>query len=639
MPGIATHFKILDLTLAKLAGVADLTGIRDAIKAHPQYAYLGAIGPAITDFMPGNRVENPLLDIWAEIFSLIGDGMRVEKGLLTVLSDIRTLLAQFQPIVESEDFDALNAIKDELGKVTEVDDQLQAIFDQIPFIILPIGAGIMANMRPAVSSVSINDPVPQNNFWELRNFLYWKKTGDFAKKLLDKAKEDGVAEHIAYAYGYLVSYVANVTGSPFVNSSIGAPYRNQWWRHRWVNNYIDAWVHGKYETGATMTGDIPNPPYEDWTNLCDADLHKKIELSEHDPQELMAKLYKNEPLSDTVYLTSGFGQYWISAFKETYNNPDATVGDLEPSDLNDAYLLTWLILWFQTSSDGLGCNIQPEISPSVDCGEEPSWVTPEASDEGGTVTVPAPPEPEIESDPDVGKIISGVILALLGLGFLATGNAGAGGVAIWQGVEDIIEGASAPNWDKLKCDLFWYNLYIYHGVEALHEILSVAAFRYPRATDLGIDSIISEFFPDIIEPYDSGKTVTKSRAHDEFPKKVWSTGFNWMDYPSGALEMPSTIAYMTAAYPSFFIDDPANPLSNGEVRIGGSWPVRTSITTSAAVLPIQFGNAVENAIDLFRHLDGDFPNWNLDADRGLAYHTWEYLNGLYLDPLAIAPEN
>ncbi len=631
-----------------MTGLADLSAVHDTIKAHPEYAYLGSVGPAIADFIPGNQGQNPYLRIWTEVFSLIGDGMRVEKGLLSIVKDIRSLLDQLGPVAASENTSALAGLQDQLGNITDVGDQLQAIFDQIPFIVLPIGAGIMANMRPAVN-VPLNQPVPPSHFWKPRNYLFWKKPGTFAKTLLKKgqdiAQDSGDSRFLAYAYGYLVSYAANVTGSPFVNSIVGGPYRTQWWRNRWVNNYIDAWVYGKYESGASMAGDTPNPPYDQWDNLCEADLHKKISLDEHDPSDLMQRLYNNNPLSDSPVLPLSFGQLWVDAFNETYNNPSSTVGDLTAESLNDAYLMTWLTLWFQTSSDGLGCNLPPSMTPPGDCGGEPDWLKPDPSESAAdTPSIPTPPEPEIETDPDAGKIISGIILALLGLGFLATGNLAAGGAAIGAGIDQIIEGATEPDWDKLRCDLHWYNLYLFHAMDALHEILSVTTFRHPRAAELADDITMSEYFPAFVEPYDSGKAVTKSRdirKDQGFPAKPWTGGFDWTNPPATGLERPATTAYKTAAYPSFFVDDDAaNPLSNGEVRVAGTWPVRTTASASGAPdSPVQFGNAVENAIDLFRHTSGEFPNWNLDADRGLAYHTWKFLNDIYTDPVSIDHED
>ena len=117
-----------------------------------------------------------------------------------------------------------------------------------------------------------------------------------------------------------------------------------------------------------------------------------------------------------------------------------------------------------------------------------------------------------------------------------------------------------------------------------------------------------------------------------------------MDGNPGTFEQPPTVfeePYATpylaeGTYPSWFVDDPANPLSNGDVKTGGTFPYRRMVPT--APYPVEFGNVVANTIDLFKHIGALFPNWNLDADRGAAYFTWQFHgasynpNGVTIDP-------
>ncbi len=643
MPGTACHFTILNQLRAELPNHTGLADVRNAIEAHPEWAHLGAVGPALADFMPGTRGTNPYVDIWSEVFSLIGDGMRVDKGALTIVREVKAFLEAADPILAAEDEAALETL--DLDTVKNVGDDLQAVFDQIQPVALSIGANILANMRPAVN-VGKGNPVPPSQFWRLREYLFWKRPGTFTKTLVQKMTGSGDARFEAYAYGYLMSYAANVTGSPFVNSSIGAPYRNHWWRFRWVNNYIDAWVFGKYGANASMggpTGDDPAPPYGDWPSLCDANLHDAIALASHDEADLMIKVFKGETLSSSssAPLPAQFTQLWIDAFDEAYGSPPAPIRDIVTAqNLNDAYLLTWLTLWFQTGSDSLGCNPAPPLSPPTDCGAEPPWVSPAVSGSGTSVSVPTPETPEIENDPDVAQIITGILLALLGAGAIFAGNLAAGGGLLALGIQQIIDGAIEPDWDLLRCYSHWYKWYLHNALKALHEILSVTAFRHPAAAELASPTTMSAFFPGFVDPYDSGRTVTRSRrlikalgVEGSYPAPAWTGGFDWMNRPTG-LEQPSTTAYLTQAYPDFFVDSTANPLSGGEVRLGGVWPLRID----ASGTEVQFGNAVENAIDLYSHLGDDLPNWNLDADRGLAYHAWQFLADIYSDPIGIEPE-
>jgi hypothetical protein len=641
MPGAPTHFRILDLAVTKMAGLNDVTAIHKTIQANSEWAHLGALGPMLADYIPGNTSGNQYLNIWSQIYSVIGDGMQVTKGVLHIVRDIRNFLDTIQPILDAEDLNALKALpSDELNIVHTVGADLKSIFDSIPSVVLPIGAGIVSGMKPAVD-VPLGNSVPPSQFWKIREYLCWKKPGSFTQTLLKNMSGSGDERFLAYAYGWLVSYVAQVCGAPFISSIVRGTYRTHWWRWRWVSNYIDAWAYGKYESNA-IPGDTPNPDYPSWPSLCGADLHKLIQLGDHDPNDLMVRLYLGNPLSDAPTLPDSFGDLWVKSFNDTYN-PPSPVSSLTAGSLNDAYLLAWLTLWFQTAHDGMGCNVPPPMdAPDDNCGVQPPWVSPQVTDQNGTPTVPVPDQPTIESQPDVAEIISGVLLALFGLGEALVGDLTDGGAGIAGGIQLIIDGASQINWGELRCYVYWYRLYLYHALDALHEILTAAAFRFPSGPELAQDQFMSLYFPTYLSPFDTGKNLTKSRACGgnqdcPHPSKPWTpTGIDWMNPPT-AFETNYTTAYGIATYPDFFIDNAgANPLSNGEVRIGGTWPVRT-IPGKTNVQPVQFGNAVDNVIDIFRHLD-EAPNWNLDADRGMAYFTWEFLNGVYIEPVGIQPE-
>lgn len=642
MPGIPTHFKILELTIKKLSASpsAPLRAIAKIMQDNPEYAYLGVIGPSLTDFIPSEPPPegslsggNQYINLWKQVFSVIGDGMLVDNGLKSVLKRMIDFLDKVEPIAAAEDLGALSAMEDEVDTINQTAEQLKEIVEKIPDIAISIASGVGGGMKPSVC-VATGATIPPSEFWRVRNFLFWKKSGDFTKALIRKAKASGNQQFLAYAYGYLVSYSANVVGNPFVNSIVAGPYRTQWWRQRWVDNYIDTWVHGYYEAGASMSGDTANPAYDQWPNLCDAKLHKKIELSGLDPDNIMTRVWRGDALPDT--LPPEFGKLWVEAYTEVYGLPG--VGShIKPEAFNGAHTLSWLVLWLQTSREAFGCNPAPPMAPPSDCGSEPSWVDPTVAGDNGSGT--SPPSPEIESDPDVGDIVTGVILALLGLALVAVGGTVPGAVAIAVGITKIIQGATDIDWAKLRCDLYWYRMYLYNGLNALHEILTVGAFAYPYASELDDDETVLELLG-LSWTFDSGKALTKSRSRpDGFPAKCWG-GFPamWMQEPT-TCENPQTVAYLTSEYPSFFIDDAvANPLANGEVRIGGQWPYRERAGGNGK-LPVQFGNAVDNAIDLIEHLDDDLPNWNLDADRGLAYHTWQFKNGIYSDPVEIEPES
>ena len=159
--------------------------------------------------------------------------------------------------------------------------------------------------------------------------------------------------------------------------------------------------------------------------------------------------------------------------------------------------------------------------------------------------------------------------------------------------------------------------------------------HHPYAKDLAIDSTTLKY-RGFDFTFDSGKRLTKSRTdHSSYPADVWDgLAPSWTGDPKG-LEAPSTFAYLHSAYPPFWIDDAgANPLSRGRVREGGAWPMKTMPGNER---PGEFGNAVDNAIDVLLTAGDELPNWNLDSDRGLAYFTWE-VQDHYSNPLNIKQE-
>lgn len=284
----------------------------------------------------------------------------------------------------------------------------------------------------------------------------------------------------------------------------------------------------------------------------------------------------------------------------------------------------------------------------------PSWADPSVKGDNGTGN--SPPAPAVESHPDVGESVSGVLLALFGLVTYLFGGFLTGGAAITGGIDLIITGASQINWAKLRCDLYWYRYYFYHARLVLHNIQVLGALDYPYAAELALDQTTISFLG-MPTTFDSGEKVVKSRTLLEgFPTKPWQTLTSdippqldqfqlgkWVTYPqqrstASGFENPQTAAYLTGAYPTFFIDDDINnPLSNGDVKTGGTWPPGFRQKPMSKV-PVQFGNAVANAVDLFQHLGVNLPDWNLDADRGLSSLTWAFTNNLYTDPVEIQPE-
>ena len=360
MPGIATHFLVLERTIDALAA-AGLDDIADAMRDNP-YAYLGALGPAIGDFLPSDPppegTEHPknYALIWKNVFGLVGG----DPGLLATLQKIQDLLNQIQPLADNEDCEGLVALRDsgEVAKIEELANQFTAILAAVQLIAGQIFDLISDGTKPKFCTLDKKAPTPPPEEWPARDFLSWKKTGSFVRQLLDKADASGDDRLRAYAYGYLVAYSTSTAGSPFINSVVGGPSRTQWWRQRLIKNYTDAWAYGYYGAGASMSGDDPTPPYADWPSLCGANLHEKMKIGSVDPVDLVDQVKKNQPFPAAI--PDDFADLWFEAVSAAYGS--SLPAGLSAGSLNAAYLMTWLVLWFQTSGAILGCNLSPPMT-------------------------------------------------------------------------------------------------------------------------------------------------------------------------------------------------------------------------------------------------------------------------------------
>ncbi len=644
MPGIVSQFVLLDLVVKRMQASSDpaQAAIAQALTSEPAYANLGAVGPDLFDFMPNDLTPGKLgtaslpAQFWQIIYGVangLGSGAGAVPGLVATLAKLNGFLSQLDSIASKQDLGALSDFKNN----GSLDQALAAMKDLATIVgnISNVAGNIMANIKsqqPFGPTFALGSTVPPPIVWDCRDFVFWKRTGQFASALIANARQANDPRYLAYAYGYAIAYTGKVCGSPFLNSILNSVYRLNWWRHRWLNLFGDAWVWGFYNMPTR-----PTQPYDylSWPSLCEANLQQRIELPGIDPATLLDVVTSGQAFPSV--LPADFASFWFDTFAQVYGAPPA--GSRFSADaLNGAYLLTYLMLWFQTSGKALGCNAAPPMAPpDSKCGDNPPWVDPTQVPPGSGGTPNLPPAPTVEHHADVGEIVCGAIVALLGLAGLFTGNLVAGGGALGAGIDLILQGASQIDWDKLRCQLYWYHLYLYNGLNALHQAAMLVGIVHPYASELATDSTTLNLL-NLNFTFDSGERIVRSRGHArDFPAGLWVPGVlpDWIKDPTAAAETPTTVPYLSVAYPDFWLDDAINnPLSNGQVRVGGPWPVEVA---SGSDFPVQFGNALDNAIDVLTNPQ-NLPDWNLDADRGLAYLTWQF-DGPYTNPVKIEPES
>jgi hypothetical protein len=620
------------------------------IEANPNWYYFGALGPAVGDFVPFETSKadtpSPYYSIWVLLLSIaVGDGAGT-PGIVPVLRTLQEFLDKVSAMVAARDFDGLVALRDsgQLSVVDQASADLGTILSKFADLTLLTKLGdLMGNgSRPGLINESRVVPPSQ---WTGRDWLHWKHPGRFAAELRKQADASGDDRFRAYAMGWAVSFATLLCGSSFMDSAIGAGYRNQWWRSRWVGNFVDTWAWGYYGAAATMSSDDqPTPAYDAWPSLCAAGLHNMIDLTGGVDAEAAAFQVVVENIDPPLglpappqVLPQEFVSFWLNAWTTAYQ---PTGDPLFTADrLQRAYLLLWITIWFQTSGAVVGCNPAPSPTPPDACGDNPAppdWVDP-------TQTNPltglpfVPPSPNAEHDPDIAEIVSGVLLILAGGALCYFGGAAVGVGWITGGIALIVDGEHQLNWDELECQLYWIGVYLYNGLDVLHKLSVFGGVQQPYPGDLASPTLTVEF-NGLTLPYTAGAAVCKSRSMEKGDQRgmamqqPWGgTVSTWTSYPTNPIEEPATDVWrLGALWPSAFIDDSSvNPATEDLTVPPGPFPGGVNGS---------FGPAVDAAVKLVRN-PVQLPDWNLDSDRGRGWLTWQlsthYVTG---SPVPAVPE-
>ena len=652
MIGIAAKFAALDVLKKRLlaSGDPNHVALGQLIDAHSGYAYFGALGTAYGDFSPvrvsssgstgtgtaGAQGTNAYVQIWKLILDVFGgDGSPDNPGLKPVLDTIRNLLSTLDDIAAREDLDGLKGMQSQVDTLNQIASNLSAIITKIKGDGTLANLGIVPQVTDLISNASrpaIVRPRPGGGvgfpprFWTLREILAWRRTGRFAQLLWDRADASHQAELRAYALGWLSSWALCSCGASAVASIIGAPYRNQWWRARFVSNYIDLWSYGYAEIG------VEPPPYNGWPNLCDQELQKRIEIPgvSFKPDDLMTNLRLGNGLS--AALPDTFVNFWNGCYDDVYGDLGANRPKVDADSLQDAYAMAWLVLWFQSSTQSLGCNAVMPTAPT-NCGGAPSWTDPTVpADAGGGAG--GPPPPDIDKTIDTPNLVCAIILAALGIVALCMGGFVAGGAAIGAAIGVAAAGGNI-DWDKFRCDLAWYHLYLYNGLRALHDVLSLGALVHPYTLELSQDATVVSLLKDLSPTFETGDHIVKSRVRERYPVQPWDgSGYTWFNDPMDPIEELATTPALASAYPSGFIDDPANPLGSRSPFDPAPWP----FALDSSGRPLGFINAIDALLTWLPTANQKLPDWNLDGDRGLGFHTWQFVSDTWTNPVNIQQE-
>ena len=672
MPGLATRLYVAKRVLA--SGILEKNA---GVAIDPAWFMFGALGPAIGDFVPignipgagGQTSSSPYLKFWQQLLNL-AMGTSAAPGLIPTLQQLQSLIANVQSLINNEDFSGVMALKNN-GTFSKLTTLVQQLTNSVNEFQDPTQLQLLGNwmsIAPSIDSIQFQSPPTS---WTGREWLHWKEPGTFADKLLENAQNNGDPRFVSYALGWRVAYATLVCGSGFVNSIVGSSYRTYWWRFRWISNFVDAWVWGFYNSGASL-GDDGNPTSDPitWPSLCNASLHQLIDVTGGalDGPTTASAVVQNFNNGTPLFIngTTGllskplpadFVDFWMGAWSDAYasSNPGLSQTPLFSSDglsLQAGFLMTWLVLWFQTSGQVIGClSTTPPQPPDASC-DGSSYSQQQTASTPGQGS-PSQLEPTPEHDPNVGETVCGIIWAILGA--IATyfcPPLGAAGVA--GGVYLAVNGEDQLNWDQLKCQMFWVQMFMFNALWDLHKVAVLAGVQHPYASDLDISKDTTIAFGPFQLSYMSSAATCQGRSLQAM-LQPWdgnlfttSPGITatWTDDPSGApIETPAPNTPPWAVdqriqWPSAIVDDiNRNPATTS--ILGPAPASYDSGLAPSPAGPSSFGPAFQSALAIINAGSPSLPNWNLDGDRSLGWLTWQIKNyGPYVQPnLPTEPES
>ena len=225
------------------------------------FARLGAIGPDLLFYaadypfikalLPGFRVFGTFKDTYETTMEPIED---LKNEIKDAVNDSLDQLEQL-PVVGT----TVRDIRDLVETIQRIKDQFDAIEKQVYEVLIVSSLGLSV---PELPHSKLGRSIFQGIFepgiqagleeqdWFWFDMLHYRRTGQFARKLLENAGND--TELRAYALGYLTHIATDVVGHPYVNMICGAPYRIGVQRHIVVENYMDQWAWNHYRNGQNI---------------------------------------------------------------------------------------------------------------------------------------------------------------------------------------------------------------------------------------------------------------------------------------------------------------------------------------------------------------------------------------------------
>lgn len=241
MPGPAMHHIIANALKQKIQAGNGLGGNADYAKLQAllsdsknfPYLFLGCQGP---DFLFFNTKD------WSSL--PIGEAVKTYYEIYDFLDNFKEQLKSLvpQPVIDA--IEALGAAADAVVENSSTLSELEQLFSDMQAVVDALLATLMEMVKKFITDFNVYDVLGHpyrdgqtKGEWWWFDAMHYRKTGRFAKALLEKTSPDSPL-HL-YAIGYLTHVSGDTVGHPYVNINDGGAYRTQSQRHKTGENYQD----------------------------------------------------------------------------------------------------------------------------------------------------------------------------------------------------------------------------------------------------------------------------------------------------------------------------------------------------------------------------------------------------------------
>ena len=226
---------------------ADPKQLAAILKAHSNFASLGAIGPDLFFFLPDFRDKF---------------GIPISSVLVIVLKFLRTLYATLDPFLSKWEH-YLGPISEDTGEEISrltggMSETVGNISGELSSILITALEDFITQQKDwwEYFSLGLNQGFDEQSFmWS--DMLHYRDTGQFGRTLWRNADKVNSDQARAYALGYITHIGTDVTGHAFVNAISGGPFRQHWQRHHLVENHMDAFWYLKDSLGPKSGDQYP----------------------------------------------------------------------------------------------------------------------------------------------------------------------------------------------------------------------------------------------------------------------------------------------------------------------------------------------------------------------------------------------